>query len=138
MSYCTQQDLIDRFGADELIQLTDRAGTADAIDATVLGQAIADADALIDGYLAGRYALPLASTPTALERAACDVARYFLFGASVPDVVQRRYDDVVKFMMALAKGDVSLGMDGGGNEVAVDSTPEFSSAESVFQRGADW
>ena len=44
MSYCTRQNLIDRFGEPELIQLTDLDNLG-VIDDTVLNQAISDADA---------------------------------------------------------------------------------------------
>jgi phage gp36-like protein len=139
MAYCTQQDMTDRFGADELIQLTDRAGAADAIDTTVLGQAISDADDTINGYIAGRYDLPLSSTPGVLVRNACDLAHYYLYGVNVvPDVVQKRYDAAIKYLTLLGKGEVTLGLDGDGAEADTADLPEFSSSASVFGRGADW
>jgi phage gp36-like protein len=138
MSYCTQQNLIDRFGEEELIQLTDRTIPATAVDATVVAAAIGDADDTINGYLAGRYELPLASTPPVLVRNACDLARYFLFGNQVPETVEKRKNDVIRFLEQLAKGTITLGVDGSGNEVASSSLPEFSSDESAFGRSADW
>lgn len=139
MSYCTPQDLTDRFGAAELIQLTDRAGAADAIDTTVLDKAISDADDTINGYLAGRYDLPLAGTPPVLVRNACDLAHYYLYGVNVvPDVVQKRYDAVIKFLTLLGKGEITLGLGGDGAEVDAGNVPEVASAGSVFGRSADW
>jgi phage gp36-like protein len=139
MAYCTQQDMTDRFGATELIQLTDRAGAADAIDTTVLGAAIGDAGDTINGYIAGRYDLPLAGTPPVLVRIACDLAHYYLYGVNVvPDVVQKRYDDVIKFLTLLGKGEITLGLGSDGAEVDAADLPEFSSSASVFNRSGDW
>ena len=108
MPYATLQDLVDRFGADELAQLTDRIdGTV--IDPGIVARALADADAEIDGYLAVRFALPLSSVPAALVRISCDIARYRLYD-SVPDSVRKRYEDAVRDLKGYASG--SLALDG--------------------------
>ena len=107
MTYATQSDLVERFGADELVQLTNRLG-GQSIDAVVLGRALLDADAEIDGYLATRYTLPLASTPAVLVRLAADLARYQLCGDKVPDSVRQRYVDAVAVLKRLATGEVQL------------------------------
>ena len=60
MPYATLQQLIDRYGERMLVRLTDRGESANLqIDGDTVDRALADADALIDGYLGGRYALPL-------------------------------------------------------------------------------
>jgi phage gp36-like protein len=108
VSYITQQELTRRFGEDEVIQLTDRARTG-AVDTDVLDQAIDDAGAEIDGYLAGRYRLPLDPVPRALVPLAANIVRYRLYDDAAPDEVRSRYEDAVKFLTALAKGQFSLG-----------------------------
>jgi len=107
MTYATQADLIDRFGESELAQLTDRVNGS-TIDTAALSRALADADAEINGYLAGRYALPLSTTPPMLVRMASDIARYSLYGSGTPDVVRQRYEDVVSLLKRLADGQVKL------------------------------
>lgn len=129
MGYATQQNMIDRFEEKELIQLTDRDNTG-AVDAAVLGQALADADAKIDGYLASRYTLPLASIPSALVRIACDVARYFLYDNHATEEVRNRYKDAEKFLISLGKGEITLGPDPAGAQVA--GSPQTSAPERVF------
>lgn len=119
MTYATQQDLIDRIGAVELAQLTDRTNGV-VIDAAVLGRALADADAEIDGYLATRYQLPLATVPTVLVRLAADIARYRLYDDRTTDAVRQRYDDATKLLGNMAKGLVML--DGGVTPVPVNTT----------------
>ena len=107
MSYATQSDMTERFGAVELAQLSDRVnGTV--IDVAVVARALADADAEIDAYLARRYQLPLASTPPVLVRMACDIARYRLYDEAVTEAVRVRYNDAVALLKRMASGEVEL------------------------------
>lgn len=123
MPYVTQQQLIDRFGEGELIQLTDRAN-AGAINAQVLAQAITDAGAEIDGYIASRYPVPSNPAPAILTLYCGDIVRYRLYDDAATEEVRRRYEDAVKFMRLVADGKVRLGADApatvGGAEMATD------------------
>ncbi|MDP1673371.1 MAG: DUF1320 domain-containing protein [Burkholderiales bacterium] len=133
MSYATKQDMIDRFGETELVQITNQEDhAATVINDTVLNQALADADAEIDGYLIGRYALPLASVPATLKRNACDIARYHLYDNRVTEQVQKRYDNVVAFLRMLAKGDASLGLDAAHQETPTTGGPAIAAGDRVF------
>jgi len=143
VSYCTKQDLIDRFGETELIQLTDRpdpetgAVTGAIVDA-VLNPAIQDAKDEINGWLAGRYQLPLATVPEVLRRIGCDIARYYLYEQTVTDQVRKRYEDAVKFLACLGKGTISLGVDLEGQAGSDRPLPEMQSAPGVFGRDNDY
>ncbi len=107
MPYATLQDLVDRFGYEQLAQLSDRdAGIT--VDEVVVGRALADADAEIDGYLVALYALPLASVPALLVRMACDIARYRLFGDRVTEQVRQLYTDAVRDLKAIASGAIKI------------------------------
>lgn len=119
MTYATQQHMVDRFGAVELAQLTDRTSGA-TIDADVLARALSDADAEIDGYLATRYALPLESTPPMLVRLAADIARYRLFDDKTTEAVRTRYQDAVALLKQLSSGAVRL--DAGVDPIPADTT----------------
>jgi len=138
MTYATQADLTDRFGAVELAQLTDRTNGV-VIDATVLGRALTDADAEIDSYLATRYALPLASTPVVLVRMAADIARYRLYDDRVTEAVRQRYGDAVSLLKRMATGEVQLAgstvlaaaTTGAGNAVAVLAPDRVFSATAL-------
>lgn len=111
MPYATANDFTARFGPDELLQLTDRNHDG-ATDADVLGQAISDADAEIDAYLAGRFALPLSGTvPPVLVRIACDVIRYRLWDQAASEEVTTRYNAAVKFLQSVASGLVKIGVE---------------------------
>ena len=129
MSYATQQDLIDRYGEQEVIQLTDRADPpAETIDAAVVAKALADAGAMIDGYLGGRYTLPLATVPPVLTGYAGDIARYRLYGDAAPDRVEKAYRDAIRFLEMVAAGKISLGA----GAPAVAGAPEYVSPGRMF------
>jgi phage gp36-like protein len=135
VSYASQQDLVDRFGEQELIQLTDRGDPpAGAVDATAVAHALADADAEIDSYL-GRYTLPLTVVPAALERIACDIARYRLYEDRATEQVRARYDDALRFLRAVGEGKLTLGPDTGGRVAdAASDTIAFEPGQKVFGR----
>ena len=131
MTYATQQNMIDRFGEQELIELTDHAN-AGSINATVLGQALADADAEINAYLTSRYTLPLATVPPVLVKFAADVARYQLYDTRATEMVKARYDDAIKFFKMLVNGSVSLGLDPVNQPVVDVGGVQVSAPDRVF------
>lgn len=133
MAYCTQQNLLDRFGLAELTQLTDHDNLG-VINATVLDLAIADATAEIDAYLTG-YALPLATVPANLVRIAGDIARYYLYDDAPIEQVQLRYDNAMKYLVQVARGIISLGPDATGTvATSTNNSAQFESSPSVFGR----
>lgn len=133
MSAFSRQDYIDRHGAQELLQLTDRDGDG-VEDSGVLDKAVQDAENEIDAYVGARYALPLATTPLLLTRIARDLVRYFLFDQRAPEEVRERYKRAVKLLESIRSGDTSLGLAeaslpaGGeiiGGEILVNSQPRI-------------
>ena len=132
MSYVTQQHLIDRVGEDSLISLTDRAATG-SIDTAVLNRVIGDTDALIDGFVKKRYALPLATVPPLLTGLAADIALYLLHNFSAPDDVRRRYDDALARLKDISDGRIALDV-GGDAPAAEPSLAEFTGPDRVFSR----
>jgi phage gp36-like protein len=107
MAYATLQDLIDRFGRTELVQLTDRTNKpASTIDESVVARALADAEAEINGYVAKRYQLPLVTVPDALTKKACDIARYYLHGkaADKDSQVYLAYKAAIAWLQDVARG----------------------------------
>lgn len=113
MAYCTQADLIERFGENELLAIA-RDETGTAIDAAVVERACEDASGEIDGYVsAAGYPVPLVPVPRIVIANACDIARYRLYDEHASDQVQKRYDDAVKFLRSVSRGDVRLGISTG-------------------------
>lgn len=136
MTYATQQDLIDRFGEEEIINRTDRSGTG-SIDATVVDLALADADDEINGYLGQQYELPLASVPSLLNRLAADIARYRLYDDAASDEVRNRYKDAVSLLTSIARGNVSLGMPSTGPADTGEAVTVTPAAGSVWGRSGN-
>lgn len=125
--YCTRADLIARFGESEIVYL--EAGRDDA-----LSEVIADASALIDSYLAGRYQLPLAAVPAVLMRISRDLVRYAADNAP-DDTVKRRRDDAVKYLESLAAGRATLGLPAA-DEPETNDTAEMVSEPLLWSRKA--
>lgn len=107
MPYATPADLETRYGAAELGELTNRAGGFDPDDAVLLA-ALGDASAEIDGYLATRYAVPVAPVPAVLVGAACAIARYRLRGPAGGDAVRQGYDAAIRLLRDIADGRAGL------------------------------
>lgn len=128
MTYATRQNLEQRYGTDELEQRESML-SAGAVD-----QALQDADARINGYLASRYSLPLSAVPEDLPQVACALARYQLLGDAATERARKDYEDAMAWLKDVANGRVKLQSD---VAQAVDSTREvvmFSGAEPVFKR----
>jgi phage gp36-like protein len=134
MTYASQQNMIDRFGSDELIQLTDR-GNLGVIDTAVLGQALADANTEIDSYLSSVCTLPLVTIPPRLIKIAADIARYELYGARCTDQVRARYTDAIAYLKLVVAGTVSLGLDPQNQPVAEVGGVGMNAKAPVFAAG---
>lgn len=136
MTYASQADMVARFGEGEVIALTDRAN-AGVIDAAVLAAALVQADAEINPYLQPKYLLPLQVVPTAIVGLACDIARYRLCSAAVTVTqdIRDRYKDAVKFLDAVSRGHISLGIDASSRPAAPSDTVKFAPGNGrVFDR----
>lgn len=113
MTYATQAELVERFGKTMLVDLTDRGESPTGmIDAAVVTDALTDTDAMIDGYLLGRYHLPLASTPALLKDLAKVIAIYKLHRDAVSDKIRGDYEDAQKTLRLIASGDIRLNVAG--------------------------
>lgn len=113
MPYATLDQLIDRHGERALIALTDRSGApTDAIDQDVIDRAIADADAVIDGYVGRRYQLPLGAIPALICDLSLAVAIYKLHRFTPPEKVKRDYDDALRTLRDVSSGAIVLDVAG--------------------------
>ena len=113
MSYVDLDQLTDRYGESMLVDLTDRATpTTGEIDTDVTGRAIADTKSMIDGYLAGRYKLPLAETPALLIDLAAQIAIYKLHRYSPDEKIAQDYKDAISTLGKIASGTVRLDVEG--------------------------
>lgn len=113
MPYCNLQQLTDRYGEAMLVDLSDR-GTppAGAIVTAVIDRAIADADALIDGYLAGRYVLPLESVPSLVTDLSLRISIYKLHREVAADKIKQDHDLALSELKMIANGGIRLSVAG--------------------------
>jgi phage gp36-like protein len=131
-TYAQSTHMINRFGSVEIIQLTDKENVG-SINASVLSQALADTDAEIDGYLEGRYSLPLQIVPRILTTYACDIARYRLYDDRATEQVSKRYDAAIKFLSMIAQRKINLGLDEESEDKAPSTGgPSASSSTRTF------
>ncbi|NVE91545.1 gp436 family protein [Vreelandella titanicae] len=134
MPYCTQADLVDRFGEAEILALA-RDESGSAIDTAVVERACDDASGEIDGYVsAAGYTVPLSNVTRIITAYACDIARYRLYDELASEQVQKRYDDAVKFLVRVANGTVKLGISTGPASSSVGSA-QMNSSRRVFSGG---
>lgn len=133
MIYAGVQDLVERYGEQEILQLTDRTH-AGQIDATVAERALRDAAAEIDGYLAARYVLPLAIVPTVLLRLCAELARYYLYDDHAPEQVRHRYNAAVEFLTKISTGKVALGVSDAGESAQNADVAQMESGGRIWAR----
>lgn len=128
MSYATRSNLEQRYGTDELEQ------RESALPAGAVSQALLDADALINGYLTSRYALPLSSVPENLPQIACAIARYQLLGDAATERARNDYQDAVAWLKDVANGRVKLQSDVAQVTNSVQEVVMVSGGNAVFKR----
>lgn len=122
--YCTIDDIKKRrINEQSLIQLTDDDNQG-VVATSVVDDAIASAQALIDGYLRKRYTLPLASVPEEIKSIAIVIAAYELYGHrphfETPERIENDYKNALSQLDKIATGRLVLD--------AVDNTGQTSSA----------
>jgi phage gp36-like protein len=123
--YCTLADIRATVPESDLIQLTDDAISPVVVNQVNVDRAITDAGELIDGYLRGRYALPLSPVPGLLNTLAADVAIYRLYARRIkltpPEGVTERYKNALKILEQIQADKISLGSESSGGGVTVES-----------------
>ena len=139
-AYVTPQALIDEFGADMLVQLTDRATPrSHAVDTTV-AQGICDRVGVeITAVVAKRYGVPLAVVPAILTYIARDMALFYLHRTEPADWVKTRFDSAKAQLKSIGNGGLSLGLDvsGTGDAEAAqvqENVAQFDAGAKVFGR----
>ena len=140
MSYATAQDMINRYPNRDLVQLTNEDPTATTVNDVPITQALADASAEIDGYIEGRFALPLTDPPAVLNRLTTDIAMYRLQSLRpLHDLedARKRYEDAVAMLTKVAAGELTLGLSADDQEppTAAGAVETVHAPNRVFNRG---
>lgn len=107
MPYATLEDLIERAGETEIRQIADRDrdGTPDP---EVIEAALTDAENLVNGYVAAKYAMPLPSVPDLVRTWSVSIARYVLHRNGAPEWVEADYKEAIAALKDVARGLIAL------------------------------
>ena len=98
MDYCTIEDIDTHISTPTLIQLTNDDGE-ETVDREVATEALVYSSAIIDGYLRGRYTLPLDTHFPLLRILAIDLSVYRLYARrmadEMPEVIENAYKNAI-------------------------------------------
>lgn len=116
MAYASIDQLKAVIPAADLALLTDFDGTADSPSDARLSQALDDAAAEINGWIAKRVTLPIADAPHVLTVINRDLAMHRLYVNLGHDMetYKRLRSDALSTLKAIAEGQISIGDDGDG------------------------
>lgn len=145
MAYCTVQEVLDMLKADMVNviigddYIEDEAERTKAIT-PLAEEAIDDAGAEIDGYLAKRYDLPFAKTPKVINKFAKDIALYNLVSRKGIDEGDRektyltRYNAAIAYLTKVAEGLVDIGISDSSSEENARNGFSMKSSSRIFTR----
>lgn len=109
MPYVTLAQLIERYGEPALVAVTDVAEFATGVvNEAKVDRAIADADAVIDGYLVRKYALPLAEAQPLLVKIAGSLVFYDLHTFQPDEKIVNEQKLALAMLRDIAAGTVAL------------------------------
>lgn len=135
--YCTLDDIEKHTSTTTLIQLTSDDGQ-EIVDKTVVEEALLYSSALIDGYLRGRYSLPLDICFPLLRVLAVDLSVYRLYSRrmrnEMPEVIETAYKNAIATLRDIQKGVISLQSENDSLEVAGFNAEEYKSNKSIIDK----
>jgi phage gp36-like protein len=109
--YCTLEDIKKAIPEKNIIELTDDDNFG-SIDEAKVQDAIDYAEQLINGYLRGRYPVPLEPVPKIIRRLAVDLAVFQLysrrFELDMPQSMLDRRKEIIKLLEYIQAGKVLL------------------------------
>lgn len=112
MSYCSIEDIKNVLSERELINLTnDFPSESSAIDENRFEAVCLVADSLINGYIRGRYTLPLKTIPPFIKQIAQDICAYRLYSrrpCEIPEHIIKNYEYAINNLKEIKKGNLSL------------------------------
>ena len=132
--YCTIEDIKIQIGLPSLVQLTNDNGTQE-IDSVVVEEALIYSSTLIDGYLRGKYNLPLSNHFPLLRVIAIDLSIYRLYSrriyTEIPDVISENYKNAIHTLEQLKKGIITLETE---DNTEIKSSGEYRTNKTILDR----
>lgn len=158
--YASAAKLLARYSAEEIVQRADAsvpplvsgellkkaaAGTdlsgytpeeraAVAAALANIERALRDAGHTINGYIGGRYQLPLSEVPQVLELHCCQIARFVLYDDGATESIKTLYQGSLKFLRDVSTGAADLGLTATGATTPASAGAEMVSCGLVFSR----
>ena len=135
--YCTIDDIEKHTSSPTLIQLSSDDGQ-EAVNRVVVEEAILYASTLIDGYLRGRYSLPLDTHFPLLRIIAIDLSVYRLYSRrmrnEMPEVIETAYKSAIATLSDIQKGVISLQSENDTLETSAFSPDEYRTNKTILDR----
>ena len=135
--YCTIDDIEKHTSSPTLIQLSSDDGQ-EAVNRVVIEEAILYASTLIDGYLRGRYSLPLDTHFPLLRIIAIDLSVYRLYSRrmrnEMPEVIETAYKSAIATLRDIQKGVISLQSENDTLETSAFSPDEYRTNKTILDR----
>lgn len=111
MAYCTVEDIELHISTPTLSQLTSDEGQ-EVVNCDVAQESILYASTLIDGYLRGRYTLPLNIHFPLLRILCIDLSVHRLYSRrmrnEMPEVIENNYKNAIQTLKDIQKGVITL------------------------------
>ena len=135
--YCTIEDIETHTSTPTLIQLTSDDGQ-EVVDRVVAQEAILYSSTIIDGYLRGRYSLPLNTHFPLLRILAIDLSIHRLYTRrmrdEMPEVIENNYKNAISTLKDIQKGVISLQSENDSLETAGFNAEEYKTNKSIIDR----
>ena len=137
MDYCTIDDIETHTSTPTLIQLTSDDGQ-EVVDRVVAQEAILYSSTIIDGYLRGRYSLPLNTHFPLLRILAIDLSIHRLYTRrmrdEMPEVIENNYKNAISTLKDIQKGVISLQSENDSFETAGFNAEEYKTNKDIIDR----
>lgn len=137
MDYCTIEDIETQTSTPTLIQLSSDNGQEE-VNRVVVEEAIIYSSTLIDGYLRGRYSLPLDAHFPLLRILAIDLSIYRLYSRrmrnEMPEVIQKNYDNAISTLRDIQKGVITLQAENDLLESSNFNAEEYKTNKNILDR----
>lgn len=135
--YCTIEDIETQTSTPTLIQLSSDNGQEE-VNRVVVEEAIIYSSTLIDGYLRGRYSLPLDAHFPLLRILAIDLSIYRLYSRrmrnEIPEVIQKNYDNAISTLRDIQKGVITLQAENDLLESSNFNAEEYKTNKNILDR----
>lgn len=137
MDYCTIDDIELHLSTPTLTQLTSDDGQ-EAINRDVAQESIFYASTLIDGYLRGRYSLPLNTRFPLLRILAIDLSVHRLYSRrtinDMPEVIEQNYKNAISTLRDIQKGVITLQSENDLFETSGFNPDEYRTNKTIIDR----